>query len=301
MLHVQTMWGWPIALYLFLAGVSAGTYLVAAYWQYAKKQDYLVKIGVYLTAPCLGLSIFVLWLDLGQRMRFPYAFLRPQESWISIGAWLLTLFFILSAVQWLKQYSNRKKEVMPEKEFGLLWSIGIVLALLTAIYTGILLGVAQAIPFWNTPVLPVLFLISALSTGIGAVLLVAVVSKQSREAVHLDATGIHLLAKVDIVLIMLEIMCLVFYVYIMAKSGVAAAASTHMIINGSLALLFWLVVIVIGLLMPFIIEFISFQQGKAVVKETQTALTGISLLFGGLVLRYIILAAGVYESFSPFM
>lgn len=301
MLHVQTMWGWPIAWYLFLAGVSVGTYMVAAYWQYAKKQAYLVKIGIYLTAPCLGLSIFLLWLDLGHRMRFPYAFLKPQSSWISIGAWLLTLFFILSAFQWLKQYYNRNKETGLEKESGWIWGLGVVLALLTAIYTGILLGVLESIPFWNTPLLPLLFLISALSTGIGAVLLTAVVSKQSRQAVQLDTDGIHLLAKVDGVLVLLEIMCLAFYLIIMAKAGVAAAASINMIISGSLAAMFWLAVIVIGLLLPFIIEFWSFRQETAEIKVTQTALVGICLLFGGLALRYVILAAGVYESISSIM
>jgi len=260
MLHVQTMWGWPIALYLFLAGVSVGTYLVAAYWQYTRAQDYLVKIGIYLTAPCLGLSIFLLWLDLGQRMRFPYAFLRPQESWISIGAWLLTLFFILAAIQWLKQYSQRKTEPGVAKQSNWVWGLGVVLALLTAIYTGILLGVAQAIPFWNTPILPVLFLVSALSTGIGAVLLTAVLSRQSQETPPSDAAGIHLLAKVDIVLVLFEILCLIFYLYIMVKSGIAAATSTHMIISGSLAPIFWLAVIAIGLLLPLLLEISCFTQ-----------------------------------------
>lgn len=300
MVYAQTMWGWVIAWYLFLAGVSVGTYLVAAYWHYAKKQKHLVKIGVYLTAPCLGLSIFLLWLDLGHRMRFPYAFLRPQESWISIGAWLLTLFFILSAVQWLKQYLERNKEHHQEKQSEWVWGLGILLGLLTAIYTGVLLGVVQAIPFWNTPLLPVLFLVSALSTGIGAVLLVAVIYRQSRQAVQSDTDGLHLLTKVDGVLVLLEIMCLAFYLIIMAKSGVAAAASTNMIISGSLAPIFWLAVIVIGLLLPLVIEIMALRQERKEFQVNKTALMGACLLFGGLALRYIILAAGVYEA-SPFI
>ena len=301
MIHVQTMWGWPIAWYLFLAGVSVGTYIVAAYCQYSKRQDHLVKIGIYLTAPCLGLSIFLLWLDLGHRMRFPYAFLRPQESWISIGAWLLTLFFILAAFQWLKQFFNRDNQPGTDKAAGWVWGLGIILALLTAIYTGILLDVVQTIPFWNTAILPMLFLISALSTGIGAVLLVAVILKKSREAVQSNTEGFHFLAKVDGILVLLEIACLAFYLIIMAKSGVAASASTHMITSGSLAAAFWLGVVVIGLLIPFILEFKSFKANAAKLNVTQTAVTGICLLLGGLALRYIILAAGIYEAGSPFI
>lgn len=300
MLHVQTMWGWPIAWYLFLAGVSVGTYIVAAYWQYAKTQDYLVKIGIYLTAPCLGLSIFLLWLDLGQRFRFPYAFLRPQESWISIGAWLLTLFFILAAYQWLRQFFNKNKEQAPVYSEWV-WVLGVVLGLLTAIYTGILLGVAQAIPFWNTPILPILFLISALSTGIGAVLLATVVSRQFQKAVQSEGEGFHFLAKVDVALILLELLCLAFYLYIMAKSGVAAAASIGMIVSGSLAAMFWLGVVVIGLLVPLIIEFKSLKLEPAEITVSQTVLMGICLLLGGLALRYIVLSAGIFEAVSPFV
>ena len=46
-------------------------------------------------------------------------------------------------------------------------SVGIVLALGTAIYTGVLLSVVQAVPLWATPILPALFLVSAVSTGMG--------------------------------------------------------------------------------------------------------------------------------------
>ncbi len=300
MLHVQTMWGWPIAWYLFLAGVSVGTYIVAAYWQYAKKQNYLVKIGIYLTAPCLGLSIFLLWIDLGQRFRFPYAFLRPQDSWISIGAWLLTLFFILAAYQWLRQFFNKNKEQTPIYSKWL-WGLGVILGLLTAIYTGILLGVAQAIPFWNTPILPILFLISALSTGIGAVLLATVVSRQFQKAAQSEGEGFHFLAKVDVALILFELLCLAFYLYIMAKSGVVAAASIGMIVSGSLAAMFWLGVVVIGLLVPLIIEFKSLKMEPTETNVSQTVLMGICLLFGGLALRYIVLSAGIFEAVSPFV
>ncbi|NLB51474.1 MAG: polysulfide reductase NrfD [Syntrophomonadaceae bacterium] len=298
MLHAQTMWGWPIAWYLFLAGVSAGTYIVAAFWQYAKKQNYLVKIGIYLTAPCLGLSIFLLWIDLGQRFKFPYAFLRPHESWISIGAWLLTLFFILVAIQWLKQFFARKQEQTPDYP-GWVWVAGVILAFLTAIYTGILLGVAQAIPFWNTPLLPVLFLVSALSTGIGAVMLMAVIFKK-KQAADIEE-GFHLMAKADVGMIIFEILCIIFYLYFMAKSGVAASASAAMIVSGPLAVIFWLCFAVLGLILPLIMELNSLQGSTVKINVTQTAVMSVCLLIGGLALRYIILAAGIYESVSPFL
>ena len=52
--------------------------------------------------------------------------------------------------------------------------VGLVMGLCVAIYTGCLLGVCQGFPLWNSALLPILFLVSAVSTGMAAVLLVGV-------------------------------------------------------------------------------------------------------------------------------
>jgi len=298
-MQVQTVWGWPIAIYLFLAGVAAGSYLIAAYWRFSHGENNLItKVGIYLSAPCLGLSIFILWLDLGSRFRFPYAFLRPQESWISIGAWLLTLLFILGALQWLKLFMARKQ---PSKDADptWMWIVGIILALLTAIYTGVLLGVVEAIPFWNTAILPVIFLISALSTGIGAVLVTAISFPRLQPEGQDNTESFHRLAKIDAVLIMMEALCLYFYLEISVHAGFAAATSAKMLMGGSLAAVFWLGVAVIGLLIPFLLEFKSLKK-EINFKAAKTTVAGLCILIGGLSLRYLILAAGVYETLIPF-
>ena len=49
--------------------------------------------------------------------------------------------------------------------------IAFVFAFATAIYTGILLKATKSIPLWNTYLLPLLFLASALSTGSMAIIL----------------------------------------------------------------------------------------------------------------------------------
>ena len=55
--------------------------------------------------------------------------------------------------------------------------VGMVLAVCVAAYTGVLLGDAGlAFPLWNMAILPLLFVVSAASTGIAAVLLVTYLS-----------------------------------------------------------------------------------------------------------------------------
>lgn len=109
MLELQTAWGWLIALYLFLAGVSAGAYLSAFFAWYKRGDDNLTtRTGILITLPCLILSIIFLFLDLGRPMNFVYAFLRPYSSVIAAGTWILTLFFFICGIQWLGYIRNKK-------------------------------------------------------------------------------------------------------------------------------------------------------------------------------------------------
>ncbi|HHV35814.1 MAG TPA: polysulfide reductase NrfD [Syntrophomonadaceae bacterium] len=292
---VQTVWGWPIAIYLFLAGVAAGAYLSAAYVWYKRGDNPVSRMGIFLAAPCLGVSILFLFFDLGAPLRFMLAFLKPFSSMISVGTWVLTIFFIIAALQWLKCY--KAKEASLELS-NAAWIAGIIFAVATAVYTGVLLGVVKAIPFWNTPLLPVLFFISSVSTGIGA-LLVGVLIKGAKDS---DVGILHSLSRIDLVFVGLEVLVLLFYLLVMGQSRLAAASSVKMLVAGSCAPFFWIFVVV-GLLVPFCLEWglnrkQDNQLSSMVVSGTAA---GICLLFGGLALRYLILAVGIFEGFSPIL
>lgn len=296
---VQTVWGWPIAIYLFLAGVAAGAYLSAAYGWFRRGDNLITRVGIYLAAPCVGVSILFLFYDLGSPFRFMLAFLRPFSSMISVGTWVLTIFFIISAYLWLKCY-NAKGTALRVNYF--IWIAGVIFAIATAVYTGVLLGVVKAIPFWNTPLLPVLFLISAVSTGIGAILVIVLLCFDKDE--NGDEVGVlHSLSRIDLVLVGLEALVLLFYMLIMGQSRLAAASSVHMLVAGSYALVFWLFVVILGLAVPFFLELSlnrkqDSQLSNIIVNGT---ITGICLLVGGLALRYLILAVGIFENFKPML
>ncbi len=243
---VQTVWGWPIAIYLFLAGVAAGAYLAAAYVWYKHGDSPVSRTGIFLTAPCVGVSILFLFFDLGAPLRFMLAFLKPFSSMISVGTWVLTIFFIISAFQWLKCFKAREDIL----EFSnIIWLVGSIFAVATAVYTGVLLGVVKAIPFWNTPLLPVLFFISAVSTGIGAILVTVLL----RGAKDSDVGLLHSLSRIDLLFVGLEVIVILFYLVVMGQSRLAAAESVHILVAGSYAPVFWAFV-VLGLVVPFCLE-----------------------------------------------
>jgi polysulfide reductase chain C len=150
-----TVWGPLIAWYLFLAGMGAGACMVA--WGASllgAKYNSLVKPGVFLGAPLVAIGSLLLLLDLGNPLRFYLGFFRPQSSMISVGIFIITVFIVLGAVHIAALLFKQVK--LSASAVKWVFGIAAVFALATAIYTGLLLGVVKAVPFWNTPLLPLL-------------------------------------------------------------------------------------------------------------------------------------------------
>ncbi|MHB1651360.1 MAG: NrfD/PsrC family molybdoenzyme membrane anchor subunit [Desulfitobacteriaceae bacterium] len=152
--------------------------------------------------------------------------------------------------------------------------LGALAALGTATYTGFLLSAITTNELWHTPLLglpgvpfiPLLFLVSALSTGLAATLIGAI-----------DCSDLTVYKKIDIVLIALEILLLAI-LYLSAKS---------VFFSGSMATLFWLGVVVIGLLAPLVLSIYGVSKHKNLVLPV----CGM-VIIGGLCLRYFIVYSG---------
>src|SRR5512142_1464352 len=252
-----TVWGPLIAWYLFLAGMGAGAYMVAwAASGLGAQYRPLVKPGVLLAAPLVAIGSLLLLLDLGNPLRAYLGFLRPQSSMISVGIFIITVFILLSGIHLLALVFKPVK--LSGGVLGWLSGLAAVFALATAVYTGLLLGIVKAVPFWNTPMLPMLFLVSALSTGAGAILLVLGVQRLVRpaskaEAEELIASG-HLLSRIDIPLVAVELLVLFFLLFIMNGSNSVAAQSAQYLLVGGFATAFWVGLVVVGLLLPIALE-----------------------------------------------
>src|SRR5512135_1628843 len=285
-----TVWGPLIAWYLFLAGMGAGAYMVA--WGASvlgSKYNALVKPGVLLAAPLVAIGSGLLLLDLGNPLRFFLGFLRQQSSMISVGIFIITVFILLGAIHMAALLFKQVK--LSESVLKWLFGIAAVFALATAIYTGLLIGVVKAVPFWNTPMLPLLFLVSALSTGAGAILvalalwrLIRPVSKEQAEQL---VESEHLLSRVDIPLIAIELLVLFFLLFLMGGGPSIAAESARYLVTGGFAVAFWVGLVVVGLLVPAVLEAWSLRGGQAL---NVGALAGVCLLIGGILLRYAVLS-----------
>jgi formate-dependent nitrite reductase membrane component NrfD len=159
---------------------------------------------------------------------------------------------------------------MPATE-TLAW-IAFVLAVLLITYTGVLLS-NTSVSLWATVLLPVLFVVSAVSTGTAAILLVLVLlGKEVPEE----------LGKAGAILAVLEVLALIGFL-VTVPAGVLIAGPL------GLSILFWLGVVLVGLLVPFGLELWTLRKeaiGPLVLAST------LCVLLGGLILRAVVVIGG---------
>ena len=110
---------------------------------------------------------------------------------------------------------------------------GTVFGVAVAMYTGALLGVCKTFPLWNNALLPVLFLVSALSAGAASVLLISIV----KHADEFNRVGV--LKKFHFCLPIIELVLVAALLFITSSNSVAGWNSVVSLVSGGYAALFW--------------------------------------------------------------
>ncbi len=152
----------------------------------------------------------------------------------------------------------------------------IIYAVVLGIYTGILLSAFNARPLWNTSILGPLFLVSGMSTGVAAILLMSQ-----------DHSERKLLSKVDLLLIGIELFFIVhMFMGFLASSEVQIQAA-QLFLGGEFTVSFWVFVIFLGLIFPAVLEILELRGYKIPV-----VIPAVLILFGGLLFRFIMVEAG---------
>jgi formate-dependent nitrite reductase membrane component NrfD len=292
-LRSQKIWGWKIATYLFLGGLGGGCYLVGVLFDiFSSTFSPIGRAGVFLGSPIVLIGSLFLVADLGRPTVAVRAFFRPSTSWISRGTLILLVFIILGMFHiafWIWPFDWLAGQVAFRKY---LEGVNGFFALLTVIYTGLLLGALRPIAIWSSPLLPVLFLASGLSTAIMTIGLW--MTFWNLNGPGLDLRSMTVLAALDAPLILVEGLLVFFY---MQGSHLleASRASVHKMIKGDLAPVFWMLFVCLGLVLPFLSNSIELVSSPPNIQSLLLLTTFISVpgLIGGYFLRYLIVKAGI--------
>ena len=172
-------WGIDIVNYFYLTGISVANFIIASLFYVFKNDKYknislfalLLAIAFFIPAP------FNLIDDLHQPGRIPNFFLYGWENFptspmkwgvLLLMSYFMVLFFSLFLV--LKKAS--------EKIIKFIFCIGIIIGCGVEFYTAYIIGILYPFPLIHTPIMPLLFLASALASGSGMLILVYIFVKK---------------------------------------------------------------------------------------------------------------------------
>lgn len=317
------MWSWPIIGYLFLAGVGAGAMAVSAtvlLWgptgEFRHRAQLIARLGAYIGPLPVIIGASLLVFELGRPFR---AFnIMTSNVWFTTfnpspmnwGGWFIFLFgifatlYALAFIPWARVLEGPLGSRLDRLSARLRSPLAVIclpLSIAMAIYTAILLAAVPSRPLWHTPVLWLLFTVSAVSTGLSAIILVqrflfkGRATREEERAFHATEYG---LVGMKVILILGELTVIgLFFMFADMTINSANFAIQVFLPGGELAGAFWIGVILIGLLIPAAVETIYLVRVPLLGHEFEwpyvvNISAPVAILFGGLMLRYVIVVGG---------
>jgi formate-dependent nitrite reductase membrane component NrfD len=288
-MEFEPIWGGIIAWYLVLAGLGGGAYVFAALlgWRFPALRK-MRRCALVIVPAAVIIGLLLLILDAEGGLKNPLRFALLLTNFGSVMTWgvvFLSGFVLIALIALLLDLRG-----CPLPRW--LDVLGVAFALSVALYTGALLGVAKTFPLWNTALLPVLFLVSALSAGGAAVLLAGALLAPE------ELAQIKSLKKAHYVLPIIELVLLASLLFITFYNSTAGAASVLGLVCGRYAFVFWVGLVGLGLVLHVLVEtkllfFSSEAAEEGVAARYIGVTTGVFVLVGGFLLRLLIVVAAL--------
>lgn len=279
-------WGWEIAWYFYLEGISAGSFVIASLAKLTgqKRLQPLVRAGYYTSfvsfLPCPPLLI----ADLGDPSRFHHMLrvFKPTSP-MNLGAWTLSVYSIPlallagahAAAELPRTRSLKLADDLRSARF--LSALGIPPALVMLSYPGVLLSTTST-PMWSeSRLLGALFACSSFAAAASAISIVLALEGQHNHESLRRVESIERVARIA------ELIALGGYL-------VTSRKALKPLMKGRYGWEFWLGAIGAGVLLPALVKARAPRRRRSSLKTT--ILRSALSLAGGFVLKWAITHAG---------
>ena len=267
-------------LAFFFIELGAGTYLVSLFLN----SLWGMVIGFIITI-LIGGGLHLLYL--GRPSRFWRILWSTgwRTSWVSRGL-IFIVIFIGVGILHLALYTLSG----PDAAFPL-GIVMYIISFLCIIYGGFAMSYVNAIPLWNTPLLPVLYVVSGLWGGAGLAMGVALGTSDSAMMAIVE-TWVR-------ILLISFLFLVVVYLWTMTYGMPAGKQSVSVILRAPLAPFFYVGVVWIGIIVPLMVVIYAFAVGIEAVPSYLLVMAILFELTGDLCIRYCILKGGLYAPLIP--
>ena len=322
--EIELQWGILVVLYPYLTGLVAGAFILASL-----ERVFKIKVlrPTYQLALITALSFLIvapltLVSHLGQPLRAYEIMITPNGTSAMAIFGFIYLWYLLAVLNleiWLDYrrdfviWSKEKKGLMRFVYKVLsLWTtdispkavkwddrlgyiitvIGIPSAFLLHGYVGFIFGSIKANPWWSTVLMPVIFIFSAMVSGIALIMVlymvVSFVRKVKIDMACLDTIGKYLFYML-ILDFTLESLDQVHRIYEAEESF----DILHILVNGRLNITLFLLQIISGMIIPMIsIGILQVVKVREQVRKIIYLVTGILVLVGIFFMRWNVVIGG---------
>lgn len=284
-----------LAQYFYLTGLSAGSFVVSVIAILGGKTEYkpLGKIGAVVAPLCLILAPMNLLIEMAQPLRawhlmtYLPGYVNPKSP-ITYGVILLTAYPISAIIYAFFVYTGNMKM---SKVFAI---IGIPLAISVHGYTGFIIALGKGRALWNTALMPTLFIVSAMVSGIALMILAAIIRNvyfsqgKTEGEIEADRKLIYGLGKFLGAVIIFDLFLILNAVLVLLTSSKGAWHAAELLLWGRYSLDFLGVEILLGSVIPLFMVFYP---------KTATSLKGLTIasilvMVGIYAMRYSVVIGG---------
>lgn len=310
------VWDWRIVIYLFLGGLSAGMLVMCSIANLRIPKGPVEELAQCVRAPLIAFIILAVGaqfiiLDLAKPQSLIWGYLTFQPlSLMSWGTWGVPAVLLANALYILAVIPKQDR---PKLRLPILISLSeklapymrpiaklnFALGIFLGIYTGVLLSSFAAIPLWNNATLPILFLVSSLSSGAAMIVIIA-----KRNEIK------FLFTKIDVWLIVAELVVILLFFYALYtstapyKNAIApffSLTDEHFIFTFALISIFLLLPLALRIKLGELKEFSGGFHGEFTKSQLfRMNFAAVLVLAGTFILRAAIVYAGQLTKLSPY-
>jgi Fe-S-cluster-containing dehydrogenase component/formate-dependent nitrite reductase membrane component NrfD len=259
-------WDWLVPFYCWLKSIGAGVLALPAIamafgWLQADpaRDTVLASLALIFTVA----TALVLVGDLSRKERFLRVLTSPQtKSWLSRGTFILVLYSALCGAFWLSGVAK-----LPQVSTVLIWPT-VISGFLAAGYTALLFGQCEGRDLWQTPLLPVHFVLQALLSS--AAVLALLPATLGGGGAHARTVAVEALA----VFLILHLLIVVGEIT-MPHATDNAAYAARLLTRGPCRNLFWTGAVGLGGVLPLLLLWLAPANAATAAASGLLTLAGL--------------------------